>query len=38
MLSLVRTGPTIITISAKEHPGELINAIESIYSERKSVV
>lgn len=34
MLSLVRTGPTIITISAKEHPGELINAIESIASTR----
>ena len=34
MLSLVRTGPTIITISAKEYPGELIDAIESIASSR----
>lgn len=30
MLSLVRTGPTIITISAIEHPQELIRSLESI--------
>lgn len=30
MLSLVRTGPTIITISASENPRELIDAIERI--------
>lgn len=30
MLSLVRSGPTIITISATAHPKELIGAIENI--------
>lgn len=30
MLSLVRTGPTILTISAAERPGELIDAIKRI--------
>ncbi len=35
MLSLVRTGPTIITISAIEHPNELIKALESVSFVRK---
>lgn len=36
MLSLVRTGPTIVTISAKEHPGALIKAIENLASTRQT--